>query len=106
MTAVKETAEQGQYLTFQLAGEEYAIGILGVKEIIEYDTITTVPATPACIRGVINLRGNVVPVVDLAVKFGLPPGEAFLHLRRDHTFPFEDRAIVLKTAHGNHAIQH
>lgn len=74
MTAVKETAEQGQYLTFQLAGEEYAIGILGVKEIIEYDTITTVPATPACIRGVINLRGNVVPVVDLAVKFGLPPG--------------------------------
>ncbi len=66
-------SEQGQYLTFYLGGEEYAIGILGVKEILEYPTVTTVPQTPPWIRGVINLRGAVVPVVDLSVKFGLPP---------------------------------
>ena len=70
-TAAKETVEQKQYLTFLLANEEYAIGILKVKEIIEYDTVTTVPKTPKWVRGVINLRGAVVPVVDLALKFGL-----------------------------------
>jgi purine-binding chemotaxis protein CheW len=73
MSAVAEVAEQAQYLTFFLAGEEYAIGILQVKEILEYDTLTKVPQTPPSIRGVINLRGSVVPVVDLAAKFGLPP---------------------------------
>jgi len=66
----KEAVEQEQYLTFLLSGEEYAISILRVKEIIGYDTVTTVPKTPKWIRGVINLRGNVVPVVDLAVRFG------------------------------------
>lgn len=70
-TATKEAIEQQQYLTFLLAGEEYAISILKVKEIIEYETVTVVPKTPKWIRGVINLRGAVVPVVDLAVKFGL-----------------------------------
>jgi purine-binding chemotaxis protein CheW len=70
-TATKEAVEQQQYLTFLLAGEEYAISILQVKEIIEYDTVTTVPKTPKWIRGVINLRGSVVPVVDLGVKFGM-----------------------------------
>ena len=65
--------DQSQYLSFYLAGEEYAIGILQAKEILEYDTLTRVPQTPPAIRGVINLRGSVVPVVDLAVKFGLPP---------------------------------
>lgn len=70
-TAIKEAMEQEQYLTFLLAGEEYAIGILKVKEIIEYDTVTTVPRTPRWVRGVINLRGAVVPVVDLGLKFGL-----------------------------------
>jgi purine-binding chemotaxis protein CheW len=70
-TATKEAVEQKQYLTFLLANEEYAIGILKVKEIIEYDTVTTVPKTPKWVRGVINLRGAVVPVVDLAIKFGL-----------------------------------
>jgi purine-binding chemotaxis protein CheW len=73
MTPVHEATEQRQYLTFYLAGEEYAIGILRVKEILEYDTLTPVPQTPPSIRGVINLRGRVVPVVDLAAKFGLPP---------------------------------
>ena len=67
-----ENIEQTQYLTFHLAGEEYAVGILKVKEIIEYGTLTIVPQTPPSIRGVINLRGNVVPVVDLAIKFGIP----------------------------------
>jgi purine-binding chemotaxis protein CheW len=72
MTAAnKELVEQRQYLTFLLADEEYAISILQVKEIIEYDTVTTVPKTPRWVRGVINLRGSVVPVVDLAVKFAL-----------------------------------
>jgi len=60
-----------QYLTFHLAGEEYAVGILQIREIITYGTLTKVPHTPASIRGVINLRGNVVPVVDLGRKFGL-----------------------------------
>ncbi len=72
MAAVMETADQTQHLTFHLAGEEYAIGILRVKEIIEFGVVTKVPGTPPFIRGVINLRGSVVPVVDLAVKFGLP----------------------------------
>jgi purine-binding chemotaxis protein CheW len=64
--------ESTQYLTFQLAKEECAVPVLRVKEILEYDTPTRVPSTPAWIQGVINLRGGVVPVVDLALKFGLP----------------------------------
>jgi purine-binding chemotaxis protein CheW len=76
MEAVKEAKPHpvgnGQYLTFFVGEEEYAVNILKVKEIIEYDTVTTVPNTSPWIRGVTNLRGNVVPVIDLAVKFGLP----------------------------------
>lgn len=67
----QEAAVQQQYLTFFIADEEYAVGIQRVKEIIEYTAITKVPKVPVWIRGVINLRGNVVPVVDLAVRFGL-----------------------------------
>lgn len=66
-------AEQTQYLTFMLSGEMFAIGILAIKEIIEYANLTTVPMMPVCIRGVINLRGAVVPVVDLAARFGRTP---------------------------------
>ena len=72
---VKEQDVQ-QYLTFMIAGEEYAISLLKVKEIIEYDTVTPVPKTPEWVRGVINLRGSVVPVIDLAVKFRLPASVA------------------------------
>jgi Chemotaxis signal transduction protein len=72
-----------QYLTFRLAGEEYAVGILHVREIITYGTLTKVPHTPPSIRGVINLRGNVVPVVDLGVKFGLT------------TSPVTDRTCII-----------
>ena len=61
-----------QYLSFQLAGEESAFGILHVKEILEYDTLTRVPNAPPAVRGVINLRGAVVPVLDLALLFGVP----------------------------------
>lgn len=63
-----------QYLTFSLGGEMFAIGILSVREIIEYGQVTEVPMTPPFIRGVINLRGAVVPVVDLAVRFNRTPG--------------------------------
>jgi purine-binding chemotaxis protein CheW len=67
-----DAANQRQYLTFFLADQQYAVGVLSVKEIIEYGIVTKVPTTPPYVRGVINLRGSVVPVIDLAVKFGLP----------------------------------
>jgi purine-binding chemotaxis protein CheW len=63
-------SDQQQYLTFTLGDEMFAIGILSIREIIEYGHLTEVPMTPPFIRGVINLRGAVVPVVDLAVRFG------------------------------------
>src|ERR1700747_2639096 len=65
-----------QYLTFMIGAEEYAVSLLKVKEIIEYDTVTEVPKTPEWVRGVINLRGSVVPVIDLAVKFRQSPSVA------------------------------
>ncbi|HEX8394418.1 MAG TPA: chemotaxis protein CheW [Longimicrobium sp.] len=71
MTLISDAAGVQQYLTFRMAGEEYAISILRVREIIQLDAITRVPSAPAWIRGVVNLRGGVVPVVDLAVKFGM-----------------------------------
>jgi len=61
-----------QYLTFVLGGEVFAMGILAIKEIIEYADLTEVPMMPPYVRGVINLRGAVVPVVDLSVRFGKP----------------------------------
>lgn len=67
--------EEEQYLTFLLGGEMFAIGILGIKEIIEYGSLTTVPMMPSFIRGVINLRGAVVPVVDLSARFGRTASE-------------------------------
>jgi len=67
----KQFSREGKYLTFSLAGEEYGIGILKVKEIIGLMPITQVPKTPEHIRGVINLRGKVIPVVDLRLKFNL-----------------------------------
>lgn len=59
-----------QYLTFSLGGEVFALGILNVKEIIEFGNVTEIPMMPAFIRGVINLRGAVVPVIDLSARFG------------------------------------
>jgi purine-binding chemotaxis protein CheW len=62
--------ERGQYLTFLLGSEVFAVDILRIREIIEYGAITAVPTMPEFIRGVINLRGSVVPIVDLAARFG------------------------------------
>src|ERR1017187_948562 len=62
--------DQQQYLTFMLGSEVFAIGILSIKESIEYGQLTVVPMMPEFIRGVINLRGSVVPVVDLSARFG------------------------------------
>jgi purine-binding chemotaxis protein CheW len=62
--------EEAQYLTFLLGSEMFAMNILGIKEIIEYGSLTSVPMMPEFIRGVINLRGAVVPVVDLSARFG------------------------------------
>jgi purine-binding chemotaxis protein CheW len=62
---------EGKYLTFSLAEEEYGIGILKIKEIIGMMPITTVPRTPEFVKGVINLRGKVIPVVDLRLRFGM-----------------------------------
>ncbi|MDD2810057.1 chemotaxis protein CheW [Rhodoferax sp.] len=64
--------EAKQYLTFMLGGEMFSLGILCIKEIIWYANLTEVPMMPACIRGVINLRGAVVPVLDLSNRFGKP----------------------------------
>jgi len=63
---------EGKYLTFSLAGEEYGIGILKIREIIGMLPITALPETPAFVKGVINLRGKVIPVVDLRLRFGMP----------------------------------
>lgn len=67
--AAADSAPQ-QYLTFTLGGEMFAVAILNVKEIIEYGTVTEIPMMPGFIRGVINLRGAVVPVIDLSCRFG------------------------------------
>jgi purine-binding chemotaxis protein CheW len=67
------TMEHPQYLTFYLAGEIFGMDILNIKEIIEYGNLTEVPMTPPFIQGVINLRGSVVPVINLALRFGKQP---------------------------------
>jgi purine-binding chemotaxis protein CheW len=70
--AVKSlTDKEGKYLTFTLAEEEYGIGILKIKEIIGMMPITSVPRTPEFVKGVINLRGKVIPVIDLRLRFGM-----------------------------------
>ena len=75
-TAVTTKSRAGKYLTFNLAGEEYGLEILKVREIIGMMDITAVPRTPAFVKGVINLRGKVIPVIDLRLKFNLPSIEA------------------------------
>ena len=74
-SAVKNDERAGKYLTFQLGREEFAIQVLKVREIMGVQDITAVPQTPAHVKGVINLRGKVVPVVDLRLKFRLPEME-------------------------------
>jgi purine-binding chemotaxis protein CheW len=70
--AVKVMADrEGKFLTFSMADEEYGIGILKIKEIIGMMPVTTVPQTPEFVKGVINLRGKVIPVIDLRLRFGM-----------------------------------
>ena len=73
----KKTVREGKYLTFVLSNEEYGIEILKVREIIGLMDITSVPQTPNYMKGVINLRGKVIPVIDLRLKFSMP--------EKDHT---------------------
>lgn len=80
----------GKYLTFFLGEEEYGVGILTVQEIIGLLAITTVPGTPRWVRGVINLRGKIIPVVDLRTKFGMTPVQ-----------PGERACIIVVQAHGS-----
>lgn len=73
--AVAEITEFRQYLTFKLADEIFAVDVAKVREILEFTSITKVPQTPDFMRGVINLRGSVVPVMDMRLKFGMPETE-------------------------------
>ena len=73
--ATKTDSRTGKYLAFQLGREEFAIQVLKVREIMGIQDITAVPQTPVFVKGVINLRGKVIPVVDLRLKFGLPEVE-------------------------------
>ncbi len=72
-TGTSISVRESKYLTFSLADEEYGIGILKIKEIIGMMLITTVPQTPDFVKGVINLRGKVIPVIDLRLRFGMEP---------------------------------
>jgi len=82
--AIKATTiKTGKYLTFSLAEEEYGIGILKVKEIIGMMPITSVPRTPEFVKGVINLRGKVIPVMDLRLKFSM------------EAIPYSDRTCII-----------
>ena len=73
--SVAAITETRQYLTFKLAEEIFAVDVAKVREILEFTSITKVPQTPDFMRGVINLRGSVVPVMDMRLKFGMPVTE-------------------------------
>jgi purine-binding chemotaxis protein CheW len=70
-----QTYQSAQYLTFRLDGEQFAVDIAKVREVLEFTRVTKVPGTSEFMRGVINLRGNVVPVVDMRLILGLPQTE-------------------------------
>jgi len=88
--AIKE--KEGKYLTFALGPEEYGLEILKVREIIGYMEITAVPQTPEYVKGVINLRGQVIPVIDLRSKFGMESAEV----------TEQTCIIVVETSRGSH----
>lgn len=83
---------EGKYLTFSLSEEEYGIGILKIKEIIGMMAITSVPQTPAFVKGVINLRGKVIPVVDLRLRFGMP------------SIDYDERTCIIVVEIGAHGV--
>jgi len=74
-TQVNIVEFERQFLTFSLAHEDYGVDLINVKEILEFENVTRVPMMPAFIAGVINLRGSIIPVVDLALRFGVAPQE-------------------------------
>jgi len=78
-TEDRSDTDENQFLTFTLGGEVYAIEILSIREIIGYGNLTAIPMMPSFIRGVINLRGSVVSVVDLAARFGGKPAQITKH---------------------------
>lgn len=86
------TDREGKYLTFSLADEEYGICILKIKEIIGMMPITSVPRTPDFVRGVINLRGKVIPVIDLRLRFSMAEKE------------YTDRTCIVVVEIGAHAM--
>jgi len=90
-----EIGTQGKHLIFKLAEEEYGLDILKVKEIIGMMNITSVPRTPEFVKGVINLRGKVIPVIDLRLKFSLPAKE------------YDERTciVVMEVAHSEGSVQ-
>jgi purine-binding chemotaxis protein CheW len=73
--------ETGQYMTFRLGNELFAISVAQVREVLEISQITRVPTAPSYMRGVVNVRGQATPVVDLRLKFGLPQGPDTVHTR-------------------------
>jgi purine-binding chemotaxis protein CheW len=73
--AEKAVVEGQEYLTFSLGSEEYAVDILKVQEIRGYDSVTRIANTPVFIKGVVNLRGVIVPIIDLRIKFGVAEPE-------------------------------
>ncbi len=73
--SVNTITDTRQYLTFKLGDEIFALDVAKVREILDFTTVTKVPMTPEFMRGVINLRGNVVPVIDMRLKFGMPKTE-------------------------------
>jgi purine-binding chemotaxis protein CheW len=87
-SATARLAQAGKYLTFYLADEEYGVEILKVHEIIGMLPITRVPRTPSFVRGVINLRGKVIPIIDLRERFGMPHEGA------------EEQCIIVVQVHG------
>lgn len=87
------TDKEGKYLTFSLAEEEYGIGILKIKEIIGMMPITSVPRTPDYVRGVVNLRGKVIPVIDLRLRFSMPEKE------------YTDRTCIVVVEIGGQAVE-
>ena len=93
-TIERQTQRAGKYLTFVLDEEEYGLEILRVREIIGYMDITAVPQTPDYVKGVINLRGQVIPVVDLRTKFGMETTE-----QTEKTC-----IIVVEISQGDHSI--
>jgi purine-binding chemotaxis protein CheW len=73
--------ETQQYMTFKLGDELFAIDVFRVREVLEVSQITKIPTAPQYMRGVVNVRGQVTPVVDLRLRFGLPPGTDTVHTR-------------------------